>query len=90
MKAKRLTFSKQYEDWDEARSSKVLFSDKSTIQQFAQRKRTVCRPVETQFNDYYTQATVKHPPFVMIWGAMSSNGTASLFLLCLCPVMAYQ
>ena len=79
MTAKRLAFAKQYEDWDKARWSKVVFSDKSTIQQFAQRKRTVCRPFGTRFNDCYTQATVKHPPNVMFWGAMSSNGTAGVF-----------
>ena len=78
MKAKRLAFAKQYEDWDEARW-KVPFSDDSIIQQFAQRKWTVCRLVGRQFNDYYTQAMVKHPPSVMIWWAMSSNGTAGLF-----------
>ena len=61
--------------------SKFHFSDESTIQQFAQKKRTVCRPVGSRFNDCYTQATVKHPPGVMIWGAMSSNGTAGFFLL---------
>ena len=38
IKAKRLAFAKQYEDWDEARWSKVLFLDESTIQQFAQRE----------------------------------------------------
>ena len=68
MKAKRLAFAKQYEQWDEARWSKVLFSDESTIQQFAQRKRTIRRPVGERFNDRYTQAIVKHTPSVMIWG----------------------
>ena len=81
MKATRLAFAKQYKQWDEARWSKVLFSDESTIQQFAQRKRTVRRPVGERFNDCYTQATVKHPPSVIIWGAMSSSGTAGLFFL---------
>ena len=38
-------------------------------------------PVGTRFNDCYIQATVKHPPSVMIWGAMSSNGTADFFFL---------
>ena len=38
-------------------------------------------PVETRFNDCYTQATVKHTPSVMIWWTMSSNGTTGLFFL---------
>ena len=81
MKAKRSVLAKQYEDWDETRWSKVLFSDESTVQQFAQRKRTVRRPVGTLFNDCYTQATVKHPNSIMTWAAVSSNGTAGLFFL---------
>ena len=34
-----------------------------------------------RYNDRYTLATVKHPPSVMIWGAMSTKGTAGLFFL---------
>ena len=58
MKANRLDFAKQYEDWDEARWNKVLYSDEFTIQQFAPRKRTICRPVRIRFYDCYTQTTV--------------------------------
>ena len=53
--------------------------DESSIQQFAQKKWKVNRPVGTQFNDCYTQAIVKHPFHFMIWGAMSNNDTAGLF-----------
>ena len=81
MKAKRLVLAKKYKEWVEARWSKVFFLDEFTIQQFAQRKPTVRRPVRTRFNNCYTQATVKHPPSVMILGAMSSNNTAGLFFL---------
>ena len=58
MKAKKLAFAMQYEDWDEARWSNVLFLDESTIQQFAPRKRTVLWACWTRFNDCYIQATV--------------------------------
>ena len=44
------------------------------------RKKTVCRPVGTRFYDCYAQDTVKHPPSVIIWGAIFGNGTAFLFL----------
>ena len=50
---------------------RIVFSDESRIQQFAQKKQTVHRPVGTLFNDCYTQTTVKHPPSVMIWGLCS-------------------
>ena len=79
MKAKKLVFAKQYENRDEARWSKVLFSDEFTIQQFSQRKLTGRRPVGTRFNNCYTQATVKHPRSVIICRAIFSNGTAGLF-----------
>ena len=81
MKAKRLVFAKQYEDRNEAKRIKILFSDESIVQQFPQRKLTVRRPFQIRFNDCYTQATVKHPPSFMIWGTMSSNGIAGLFFL---------
>ena len=81
MKAKRVIFANKYADWSEKQWGKVLFSDESTIQQFGTRKQQVRRPVGTRFEDRYTVATMKHPPSVMIWGAMSSNGTAGLFFL---------
>ena len=74
MKAKRLAFAQKYAHWDEDRWDNVLFSDESTIQQFAQRKRHLRRPVGTRYDDRYTLATVKHPPSVMIWDALSTKG----------------
>jgi len=81
MKLKRLQFAKKYKDWTSQQWSRVLFSDETTIQQFASRKRTVRRPPETWYNDTFTPQTMKHPPSVMIWGAISTQGTASLFFL---------
>ena len=81
MKAKRVIFANKSADWSEKQWVKVLFSDESTIQQFGTRKQKVHRAVGTRFEVRYTVATMKHPPSVMIWGAMSSNGTAGLFFL---------
>ena len=81
MKLKRLQFAKKYKNWTRQQWSRVLFSDETTIQQFASRKRTVRRPPETWYNDTFTPQTMKHPPSVMIWGAISTQGTASLFFL---------
>lgn len=81
MKAKRVAFAKKYAQWDEHQWAKVLFTDESSIQQFGARKRNVRRPVGARFDERYTQATMKHPPSVMIWGGMSAKGTAGLFFL---------
>ena len=76
MKAKKVIFANKSADWSEKQWVKVIFSDESTIQQFGTRKQKVRRAVGTRFEVRYTAATMKHPPSVMIWGAMSSNGTA--------------
>ena len=62
MKTKRLQFALQYKDWTTAQWSKVLFSDESTIQQFAARKKNVRRPSGTRYDEKYIQQTMKHPP----------------------------
>ena len=81
MKAKRLVFAEQHEDWDEASWSKILFSDESTIQQFAQRKWTVCRLVGTRFNMTAIHKLCKTFSQCHDLGAMSSNIKAGLFFL---------
>ena len=81
MKLKRLQFAKKYKDWTSQQLSRVLFSDETTIQQFPSRKRTVRRPPGTRYNERFTQQTMKHPPSVMIWRAISTQGTAGLFFL---------
>ena len=81
MKVKRLAFTKTYVTWSLAQWSRVLFSDESSIQQFNPHKCQVWRPVGKHFDKRYTVQTMKHPPSVMIWGAMSVTGTAGLFFL---------
>ena len=81
MKTKRLQFALQHKDWTTAQWSKVLFSDESTIQQFAARKKNVRRPSGTRYDEKYTQQTIKHPPSVITWRAISIKGTAGLFFL---------
>jgi len=54
-KLKRLQFAKKYKDWKIQQWSRVLFSDETTFQQFASRKRTVSRPPGTRYNERFTQ-----------------------------------
>jgi len=39
------------------------------------------RPQGTRYNERFTQQTMKHTTSVMIWGAISTQGTAGLFFL---------
>ena len=54
MKAKRLEFAKSHKHWTTEHWSKVLFSDKSTIQLFATRKQNVCRSPGKRYDKKYT------------------------------------
>ena len=81
MKAKRLQFANNHQHWTPEQWGKVLFSDKSTFQQFVVQKRHVRRPTGKCFDERYTIPTVKHPPSQMVWGAMSKNGVAALSFL---------
>ena len=57
------------------------FSNESTVQQFASRKRLVRRPLGARYEDRYTIQTMKLPPSIMVWGAMFARGTAGLSFL---------
>ena len=48
------------------------------MQQFTSRKQLVGRPVGARYKDRYTIQTMKHFPRVLVWGAMSVHGEASL------------
>ena len=81
MKRKRLEFAKKHLHWTFDDWGKVLLSDESAFQQLVVRHKHVRRPVAKRFDQKYTTATTKHPPSQMIWGAMSKNGTAGLYVL---------
>ena len=81
MKAKRYAFAKAHQHWTAENWRKALFSDESTVQQLASRKRLMRRPVGTRYEDRYTIQTIKHSPSIMVWGAMSARGTAGLYFL---------
>jgi predicted transcriptional regulator len=75
----RLRFCKSLRDkpitwWDN-----VMFSDESTFQQVrGTGSNYVRRPVGQRLNPKYTLKTVKHPPSVMVWGAITSRGRCGL------------
>ena len=61
MKKKRLEFAKKYINWSIEDWKKVLFSEKSSFQQFTVRKNHVCQLVGERFNKKYTISTIKYP-----------------------------
>jgi transposase len=75
----RLRFCKIHKDkpadwWD-----KVMFSDESTFQQVrGSGTNYVRRPVGKRLDPKYTIKTVKHPPSVMVWGAIAASGRCGL------------
>ena len=54
---------------------------------YTTRDKHVRRPVAKRFDQKYATATMKHPPSQMIWGAMSKNGTAGLYVLATGTIM---
>ena len=81
IKAKRYAFAKAYLEGTPENWKKVLFSDESTVQLFTSRKQLVRRFLGAQCEDRYTIQTIKHPPSIMVWGAMSAHGTAGRYFL---------
>ena len=61
MKKKKLEFAKKYINWNIKDWKKVLFSEKSSLQQFTVRKNHVHQSVGERFNEKYTISTIKHP-----------------------------
>ena len=57
MKADSLGFAKAHQHWTTEHWSKVLFSDKSTIQQFLAKKQNVSKSPEKRNNKRYTIST---------------------------------
>lgn len=79
---KRLAFCQRYKENSAEWWERVMFSDESTFQQVrGQGSNYIRRPVGQRLNPKYTQKTVKHPPSVMVWGAMAANGRGPLQII---------
>jgi len=58
-----------------------MFSDESTFQQLRGTGYNYARrPPGERLNPKYTIKTVKHPPSVMVWGAITANGRCGLHI----------
>ena len=63
-------------DW-----GRVPWSDGSSITQFGHISPFVRCLVGTRYVSKYTQATLKHPPSIMIWGCISAKGRGGLNIM---------
>ena len=79
---KRLDFCKQHAHWTKDDWRCVMFTDESCMQQVRNiGYNYVRRPKGSRLKPQYTQKTVKHPPTVMIWGAITYRGHAGLHFM---------
>ncbi len=77
-----LTWAKEKKNWTVAHWSKVLFSDESKFCiSFGNQGPGVWRKGGEAHSPSFFKSSVKFPPSVMIWGAMSSAGVGPLCFL---------
>lgn len=78
----RLTWAKEKKSWTAAEWSKVMFSDESKFCiSFGNRGPRVWRKTGEAQDPRCLKSSVKFPPSVMVWGAMSSAGVGPLCFL---------
>ena len=82
MKKARLNWAKNKENWGRSEWSRVIFSDESKFNLIGP---DVCLKVRRRKGERYSQnccvSTIKHSPYVMIWGCISKYKTESLIML---------
>ncbi len=79
---RRLTWTKEKNNWTVAQWSKVLFSDESRLCiSFGNQGPRVWNKVGEAHSQSCFKSSVKFLQFVMIWGAMSSAGVGPLCFL---------
>ena len=75
----RLAFCNKYKDKSAQWWERVMFTDESTFQQVRNcGSNYIRRPSGERYNPKFTVKTVKYPPSVMCWGAITAAGTAAL------------
>lgn len=77
----RMTFCKRYANWTEEMWAGVMFSDEVSLAQFGSFSTRVRRPPNKRYNPRYVLPTVKNPPKVMVWGAISASGRCGLWFM---------
>jgi len=80
MRKRRLQFAKAHRHWTAQEWRKVLWSDECSLSQFGRYVQFVRRPSGYMYRyaEKYTQATMKHPPSIMVWACISASGRGGL------------
>jgi transposase len=79
MKKNRLEWAKDKKNWTPEDWYRVVFSDESKFNLFgSDGKTTVRRRSGERFREDCCSPTVKHSPYVMIWGCITGYGMGSL------------
>jgi transposase len=79
MKKKRLDWAKEHKDWTVNDWRRVIFSDESKFNMIgSDGKQTIRRRRGERFRPDCVIRTVKHSPYIMIWGCMSAFGLGEL------------
>ena len=77
----RIKFCRKYQNWTIEDWKKVMFTDETSIRQYASYTSHVRRPPDIRFNFRYTVPKVKQSPTVMVWGCIASTRRGGLWIM---------
>jgi len=78
----RCAFARSHKDWDLVEWRKVLWTDEATFSISDNKGTKVWRPRDSSACDpRFTVKSIKHPPYLMVWGAFAFGGLADLVIL---------
>ncbi|XP_076042138.1 uncharacterized protein LOC143026034 [Oratosquilla oratoria] len=79
---RRVQFAKDHKDWNIVQSRKVLWNDESTFCVNESKGTKVWKSsTRSSCDPRLTVTSVKHPPYLMVWGALSYGGLGNFVIL---------
>lgn len=79
---RRVQFAKGHKDWDLVQWHKVLWTDEATFCISESKGTKVWKsPTASACDPRLTVTSVKHPPYLMVWGAFGYGGLGNLVIL---------
>lgn len=82
MKKNRLLWAKERENWTAEEWGRIVFSDESKFNLIGCDSGVrVRRRAGERYHEECLQPTVKHSPYVMVWGAITKTGVGEIVLL---------